>query len=110
MSIKPGVQEGQVLRLRSKGGHGARGGDRGNIYLKIHIAAHQSFERKGNDLYHTIAVDFCTAVIGGKALIRTLKGAIKIDIPPETEKSCASKVSACRTSPKQHRWAICKQP
>ena len=26
-----------------------------------------------------------TAVLGGKALIRTLKGAIKIDIPPETE-------------------------
>ena len=87
MTIKPGVQEGQVLRLLGKGGQGARGGGRGNIYLKIHIAPYPSFESKGHDLYHNIAVDFYTAVLGSKALIRTLKGAIKIDIPPETEKN-----------------------
>ena len=57
MTIKPGMQEGQVLRLRGKGGHGARGGERGNIYLKIHITPHPSFERKGDDLYHNIVVD-----------------------------------------------------
>ena len=85
MTIKPGMQEGKLIRLSGKGGHVAQGGDRGNIYLKIHIAAHQSFERKGNDLYHNIAVDFYTAVLGGKVLIHTLKGDIKIDIPPETE-------------------------
>lgn len=85
LSIKPGVREGQVLRIRGKGGPGANGGERGDIYLKVHVATHPHFERRGDDLYCEAPVDLYTAVLGGKATIRTLKGSIKIDIPKETD-------------------------
>lgn len=84
IKIKPGVYEGQVLRLKAKGGYGSREAERGDVFLKVHIEQHPHFTRKENDLYHDIPLELYTAILGGKALIRTMKGAIKIDIPRET--------------------------
>lgn len=85
IKIKPGVIEGQALRLKEKGGHGSGGGPRGDVYIKVHIEAHPHFVRKQDDLHCDIQVDLYTAILGGKTLIRTLKGPIKIDIPKLTE-------------------------
>jgi curved DNA-binding protein len=85
MTYKPGVKEGQVLRLKAKGGHGHNGGPRGDIYITIHVSRHAQYERKGDDLYCDAPVDLYTAILGGKPTIHTLKGAIKIDIPKETD-------------------------
>jgi curved DNA-binding protein len=35
-------------------------------------------------LYRDCPVDLYSAVLGGKALVKTLKGAVKVDIPKET--------------------------
>jgi curved DNA-binding protein len=85
IKIKPGISEGQVLRIRGKGGPGFNGGPRGDIYLTIHVAPHPHFERKGDDLHCDIPVEIYAAVLGGKTLIRTLKGNIRIDIPKESD-------------------------
>ena len=85
IKIKPGVYEGQVLRMKEKGGHGTSGGQRGDIYMKVHIEKHPHFERKKDDVYCDISVDLYTIILGGKTMIRTLKGTMKIDIPKGTE-------------------------
>ncbi len=85
IKIKPGVKEGQILRLKGKGGHGMSNGPRGDVFIKVHVELHPHFERKNDDIYCDIPVDLYTAVLGGKALIRTLKGNIRIDIPKETD-------------------------
>ena len=85
IKIKPGVKEGQTLRLKGKGGQGMNNGLRGDVFLKVHVEVHPHFERKDDDLYCDIPVELYTAVLGGKALIRTLKGNIRIDIAKETE-------------------------
>ncbi len=80
-----GVKDAQVLRIKEKGGPGANGGPKGDIYVKVHIPVHPHFERKADDLYCEASVEIYTAVLGGKAIIRTLKGAIKIDIAKGTD-------------------------
>jgi curved DNA-binding protein len=85
IKIKPGVKEGQVLRLKEKGGHGSNNGLRGDVFINVHVIPHPFFERKGDDLYCEIPVDLYTAVLGGKTLIRTLKGDIRMDIIKETD-------------------------
>lgn len=85
VKIKPGINDGQVLRIKEKGGQGLNGGTRGDIYMKIHVQPHSHFERKGDDVYCTVPVELYTAVLGGKALIHTLKGNIRIDIPKESD-------------------------
>jgi curved DNA-binding protein len=84
VTIKPGAGDHQVLRIAGKGGEGVNGGPGGDLYLSIRIAAHPQFQRKGNDLHYDLPVDLYTAVLGGKAQVKTLKGMVKIDIPKET--------------------------
>jgi curved DNA-binding protein len=85
MSIPPGVKDGQTLRLKGKGGKGQGGGPDGNILIRVHVLEHPVFRVDGNNLHGDGPVDLYTAVLGGKALVRTLKGHIRIDIPAETE-------------------------
>lgn len=80
-----GVRNGQILKIKGKGGHGTKGGARGDIYVNIHIPSHPHFERKQDDLYSDAPVELYTAILGGKATIRTMKGTIKINIPKETD-------------------------
>lgn len=85
MKLKPGIKNGQVLRIKEKGGQGRNGGPRGDIYLTLIIAPHPHFERREDDLYCNIPVELYTAILGGKQLIITLKGNIRIDIPAGTD-------------------------
>jgi curved DNA-binding protein len=82
--LKPGIMDQQVLRLEGKGGHGLNGGPNGDLYITIKVASHPEFQRRGNDLYCDRSVDLYTAVLGGKARIKTLKDTVNVDIPKET--------------------------
>jgi len=85
MKLKPGIKNGQVLRIKEKGGPGRNGGPKGDIYLTLIIPEHPHFERREDDLYCNAPVDLYTAVLGGKQLVITLKGNIRIDIPAGTD-------------------------
>lgn len=85
ITIKPGVNDGQVLRIKGKGNPGIRGTSRGDILLTVHIVPHSHFERKGDDLYSNIPVNLYSAILGGHQLVRTLKGTIKATIAPGTD-------------------------
>jgi curved DNA-binding protein len=84
VTIPPGIADEQVLRIAGKGMDGIHGGQKGDLYLIVKIAPHPELHRKGNDLYRNVPVGLYTAVLGGKALVKTLKGAVKVDIPKET--------------------------
>jgi curved DNA-binding protein len=88
VKINPGITDGQKLRVRNQGGEGINGGERGDLYLKIHIIADPFFERKGDDLYYTLDVDIFSAVTGTTKTIKTLDGKkIAVKIPPRTDSS-----------------------
>jgi curved DNA-binding protein len=85
VTIPRGIDDGQVLRIAGKGMGGGNGGPSGDLYLSVKIAPHSEIHRDGDDLHGTIRVDLYTAVLGGNALVKTLKGAVKVDIPRETQ-------------------------
>lgn len=84
LKINPGVKDGQVLRLKGKGGKGNNGGPDGDLLITVQIIDNPNYKRKDSDLYCTINVDLLTAVLGGKTEVSTLKGKINITIPKET--------------------------
>ncbi len=84
MKIKPGVKEGQVLRLKGKGSKGTNGGPDGDLLITVKVKENAIFKRKEDDLYCSINVDLFTAILGGKSEIKTLKGKINITIPKKT--------------------------
>lgn len=86
IKINPGTKDGQKLRLRGLGRSRTQGGQRGDLYLNIHILQHPFYEIKDSDLYYNLDVDLYTAVLGGKEYIRTLDGkTISITIPEGTD-------------------------
>ena len=86
IKINPGTKDGQKLRLKGLGRSKTASGEKGDLYLNIHILQHPFYEIKENDLYYNLDVDLYTAVLGGKENIKTLDGkTISINIPEGTE-------------------------
>ena len=84
LKIHPGVKDGEVLRLKGKGGPARGTGAAGDLLITTTITKHPQFERKGDDLHTDIQVELYTALLGGKTTVETLKGKIQLDIKPET--------------------------
>ena len=85
INIKPGVTDGQSLRVKGKGSAGQNGGQNGDLYLTIKVNPHHLFTRKDNDLYCEVPLDIYTALLGGNLKVYTFKGDLNIKIPKETE-------------------------
>jgi|UniRef100_A0A832G8B9 curved DNA-binding protein len=86
IKINPGTKDGQKLRLKGLGRARKQNGQRGDLYLNIHILQHPFYEIKDSDLYYNLDIDLYTAVLGGKEYIRTLDGkTISINIPEGTD-------------------------
>ncbi len=83
VKIPAGVRESQRVRVAGEGASG-RGGKRGDLYLRVQVAADPAFERNGDDLATTVRVPLTTAVLGGEAQVPTLNGPVGIKIPAGT--------------------------
>lgn len=84
IKLRPGIHDGQTLKIKGKGGPGVNGGGPGDLYLTILVKPDKRFKRKEDDLYLDMLVSLYTALLGGKREISTFKGTIMVDIPPET--------------------------
>jgi curved DNA-binding protein len=85
LKLKPGIADGQVLRMKEKGGPGMNGGPHGDLFITIHVQKHPRFSRKGDDLYFDHPLDAFTAILGGKLPVATIDKTININIPPGTD-------------------------
>jgi curved DNA-binding protein len=84
--IPPGVDDGARVRVAGEGEHGIGGAAAGDLYLRVRLAPHHIFERKGRDLYATVRVPVTTAVLGGEAEVQTPSGRpARLRIPPLTQ-------------------------
>ncbi len=83
--VPPGAATGTRIRMAGEGSPGTDGGEPGDLYLRVRVAPHPRFERRGDDLYTTVPVDLYTAVLGGKVQVDTLAGPVTLTIPPHTQ-------------------------
>jgi len=84
--IPAGVGDGSRVRVAGEGEQGSSGGQAGDLYLRVHIAPHPTFERKGKDLYTRVSVPLTTAVLGGETDVPTLGGkSLRLKIPQTTQ-------------------------
>lgn len=84
IKLKPGISDGQTLKIKEKGGPGVNGGPNGDLYITVQIDVHPLYERKKDDLYIEFKVPVYTLILGGKFSVNTMKGSVNIDIPAET--------------------------
>jgi molecular chaperone DnaJ len=85
--IPAGVDSGTRLRLSGKGESGVRGGQSGDLYLVLHVRAHEIFQRDGDDLLCEVPISFVQAALGAEIQVPTLGGSAQIRIPAGTQNS-----------------------
>jgi molecular chaperone DnaJ len=83
--VPAGVDSGSRLKLRGEGETGGNGGQPGDLYVLIRVAAHPIFARDGVDVVCEVPVSVVQAALGTKLEIPTLDGPRKLDVPPGTQ-------------------------
>lgn len=81
VTIPPGIEEGQVLRLKGKGDPGIGGAPPGDALIEIHIAPHAFFRREGDNILVELPVSVAEAVLGARVQVPTVTGPVTMSIP-----------------------------
>jgi DnaJ-class molecular chaperone len=81
VAIPPGTRDGQILRLRGKGGPGIGGGPSRDALIEIHVRPHRIFTRKGDDIHVEQPISLSEAVLGGKVKVPTPSGEVTMTVP-----------------------------
>ena len=84
VKIPVGVKDGQVVRIKGRGGAGRGGAPNGDILLNVSVAAHPGMTRDGNDIRTDLPVTLKEAVLGGKVPVPTLTGTVSLSVPPNS--------------------------
>ncbi len=82
--IPAGVRDGQVIRLRGQGIPGIGDGAPGDALVEIVVAPHPLFRREGDDIIVDLPVTLQEAVLGTTLEVPTIKGPVRLTIPPNS--------------------------
>jgi len=83
--IPPGVDDGQRIRLKGRGGAGHNGGPAGDLYVIVHVDKHPLFGRRGRNLTLTVPITYPEAALGATVTVPTLHDPVTLRIPPGTK-------------------------
>ncbi len=91
ITVPPGVEEGQTLRLAGKGesARGAGPSAAGHLYVNLHVEPDPRFVREGDDVLTEVPVSYVVAALGGEVEAPTLDeactGKATIEVKPGTQ-------------------------
>ena len=83
--IPPGVETGSRVRLPGQGGPGQRGGEPGDLYLRITVREHPTVRVHGRDLMLDLPITPMEALAGAEVTTPTFEGPVKLKIPPGSQ-------------------------
>ena len=85
LKIPAGVDSGARMRLRGEGEGGRKGGPSGDLYVIIQVAAHEFFQREGDNIIGIIPISFTQAALGCTMDVPTIHGPKPLTVPAGTQ-------------------------
>jgi curved DNA-binding protein len=86
VKIPPGISTGKKLRIAGRGQEGTWGGPLGDLLIKISVAPHPVFDRKGDNLMISREITLTQAVLGTQLEVPTLDDkTLSLKVPPGTQ-------------------------
>jgi molecular chaperone DnaJ len=86
VTVRPGTEEGQKVRLKGQGQRSSDGGPAGDLIVSFHIEPDRFFRREGLDVHCTVPVNVAQAMLGTRIKVGTLGGRkVVLKIPPGTQ-------------------------
>jgi len=92
VSIPPGIQDGQAIRVRGEGEPGTNGGPRGDLHVVVRVEEHELFQREGDHLVMQMPVSFAQAALGAQVTVPTLNGQEEVTIKGGTQHGTLIKI------------------
>jgi molecular chaperone DnaJ len=80
VSVPPGINDGEMLRVTGAG-EAIAGGQPGDLYVRLHVSNDTRFTKEGSDLTTTLTVKLTDALLGAEYTLDTLDGQVKLKIP-----------------------------
>jgi len=74
LNIPAGVETGSRLRLSGKGEGGLRGGSAGDLFIVLHVKAHELFQRRDEDILIEWPIPVHLAALGGEVEVPSIHG------------------------------------
>jgi DnaJ-class molecular chaperone len=81
ISVPSGVDTGQTLRLKHKGGPGAGRGEPGDALIELKVQPHPLFGRDGDNITLEVPVSLSEAVLGARIEVPTIDGRVTVAVP-----------------------------
>jgi len=85
VTVPPGIDNGQSIRIAGKGEPGSNGGERGDLLVEMTVSRHPVFKRQETTIFSTVPVSFATAALGGPIRIKTVDGEIEYEVKAGTQ-------------------------
>ncbi len=85
VQVPPGVEDGTRIRYAEQGDAGIYGGPAGDLYVVLHVAEHDFFERENENLFCVVPISFPQAALGAEIDVPTLYGDHKLKVPEGTQ-------------------------
>ncbi len=84
VKIPAGIEDGHTIRLKAQGRAGMGGGPPGDALIEVTVAPHPFMRRSGDDVLVDLPVTLQEAVLGASVSVPTVKGSVKLTIPPNS--------------------------
>ncbi len=80
LDIPAGINNGEMVRFTGQG-EAIRGGQAGDLYVKVHVKKHPHYTKEGHNLLTDIQIKLTDAVLGTEYKLETLDGQLVVKIP-----------------------------
>jgi len=85
VTIPPGVEDGNKLRVRGEGDAGPNGGPAGDLYIFLRVKEDKRFRRTGPEIYSDASISYTDAILGASVKCPVVDGEVTIKVPPGTQ-------------------------
>ena len=92
VTIPPGVENGNRLRVRGEGDAGPKGGPAGDLYVFLSVTKDPRFKREGMDIYSDVSLSYLDAILGETISVPTVDGAVDLKVPAGTQPSTVMRI------------------
>ncbi len=93
LKIPAGIDDGMSIRLAGKGGPAPEGGQKGDLYIEIHVRPHKHLTREGAIILSEEHIDMVDAALGTEIDVETIDGNITMKVPAGTQSGTPFKLS-----------------
>ena len=85
IKIPAGINNGESIRYSGQGEAAPKGGQTGDLYIRVRVNQDKRFARQGYDILSMLEINVGLAALGGHIEIQTVDGPVDLKIPEGTQ-------------------------